>query len=287
MADKEKVIIFAALTGAGTLKAKCPALPTTPEEIAEDAYQCWKAGAAVVHLHMRDDDTMPTMDPEKYVQTVTLLREKYPDCDVVINCTSSGTVKPIPDEARYAHFYRPEIRDLIEMGSFDAGTMNWNYGSIFNNNPQLLEALAKCYKECDVVPEYEIFDTGMIDNVNHLIKTGQVDPNIFCQIVLGVGGGSQNTVENLFHLVQNLPPTAKWSAFGCGSGQLPIMYAALAMGADGIRVGLEDAIWYGKGVPATNPMFVERAVRVIKEFGKRPATPAEAREILGVKPLVR
>ena len=253
MADKEKVIIFAALTGAGTLKAKCPALPTTPEEIAEDAYQCWKAGAAVVHLHMRDDDTMPTMDPEKYVQTVTL----------------------------------PEIRDLIEMGSFDAGTMNWNYGSIFNNNPQLLEALAKCYKECDVVPEYEIFDTGMIDNVNHLIKTGQVDPNIFCQIVLGVGGGSQNTVENLFHLVQNLPPTAKWSAFGCGSGQLPIMYAALAMGADGIRVGLEDAIWYGKGVPATNPMFVERAVRVIKEFGKRPATPAEAREILGVKPLVR
>ena len=84
MADKEKVIIFAALTGAGTLKAKCPALPTTPEEIAEDAYQCWKAGAAVVHLHMRDDDTMPTMDPEKYVQTVTLLREKYPDCDVVI-----------------------------------------------------------------------------------------------------------------------------------------------------------------------------------------------------------
>ena len=236
---------------------------------------------------MRDDDTFPTMDPEKYVQTVTLLREKYPDCDVVINCTSSGTVKPIPDEARYAHFYRPEIRDLIEMGSFDAGTMNWNYGSVFNNNPQLLEALAKCYKECDVVPEFEIFDTGMIDNVNHLIKTGQVDPNIFCQIVLGVGGGSQNTVENLFHLVQNLPPNAKWSAFGCGSGQLPIMYAALAMGADGIRVGLEDAIWYGKGVPATNPMFVERAVRVIKEFGKRPATPAEAREILGVKPLVR
>ena len=287
MADKEKVIIFAALTGAGTLKAKCPALPTTPEEIAADAYACWKAGAAVVHLHMRDDDTMPTMDPEKYVETVTLLRTKYPDCDVVINCTSSGSLKPLPDEARYAHFLRPEIKDWIEMGSFDAGTMNWNYGTVFNNNPQLLEALAKCYRENDVVPEFEIFDAGMIDNVNHLIKTGQVNPNIFCQIVLGVGGGSQSTVEAMMHLVHTLPEGAKWSAFGCGSAQTKIMYAALAAGADGIRVGLEDAIWYSKGVMATNPMFVERAVRVVKEFGKRPATPAEAREILGIKPFVR
>jgi len=278
-----KVMITAALTGAVTPKEINEYIPLTPEEIAEDAYKCWKAGAAIVHLHMRDEDGIGTMDAKRFQKTIELLRS-HKDCDVVICCTSSGARPPVTSEARMAHFKSiPEI----ELGSYDAGTFNWGCDVVFDNTPQFLKDLAKCYQDYDVKPEIEIFDMGMLGNTKHYLKTGVLQGPIYCQFCLGVLGAMEATVENLQHLVRHMPEGAKWSAFGIGKDHMPIMYAALAMGADGIRVGLEDNVMYSKGVKATNVMLVERAVRVVKEFGKEIATSAEAREIMGIKQLTR
>jgi uncharacterized protein (DUF849 family) len=251
-------------------------VPITPAEIAQDAYNCWKAGASIVHLHMRDENTMGTMEVSRFKETIDLIRG-YKDCDVIINCT-------LPNDQRMQHY---KLYPEIEMGSYDVGTINWACMGIFENSPSFLIELAKCYKEYDVLTEVEIFDMGMMSNMLHYIKTGVLDEPVYCQFVMGVLGGAPATVDCLLHMVRHLPPTAKWSAFGVGKDSLPIMYAALALGAHGIRVGLEDNLWFSKGIPADNPMQVERAVRVIREFDKEHTTPAEAREILGIKPLVR
>jgi uncharacterized protein (DUF849 family) len=279
----EKIFITAALTGAVTPKEINPYIPLTPEEIAKDAYDCWKAGAAIVHLHMRDEAGKGTMDADRFKKAIKLLRA-HEDCDVVICCTSSGTYPPVGDEERMKHF---TLIPEIEMGSYDAGTFNWGCDVVFDNTPTFLTSLGQCYQSYDVKPEIEIFDMGMMGNVKHYLKEGVLPENPYYQFVLGVLGGMEANVENLQFMVNHLPENAKWSAFGIGKDHLPIMYAALAMGADGIRVGLEDNVMYAKGVKATNVMLVERAVRVVKEFGKEVATPAEARALLNLKPFKR
>lgn len=279
----DKVIITVAPTGAVTPKDLNENIPTTPEEIAEDIYRCWQAGAAIAHIHVRDEQARGVMDVARFKKTIELVRA-HEDCDIIINCTSSGTYLPVAPEQRMTHF--KEIPE-IEMGSFDAGTMNWGCDIVFENRPEFLADLARCYLDHDVLPELEIFDMGMLTNANYYVKKGLLKTPLYCQMVMGVLGGAPATADQLQHLVSNLPAGTKWSAFGIGKGHMPIMYAALAMGADGIRVGLEDNVLYSKGVKASNVMLVERAARVIKEFGKTPATPAEAREILGLKPLVR
>lgn len=280
----DKVIITAALTGGATPKSLNENLPITPEEIAEDAYQCWKSGAAIVHLHMRTDDGVGSADPERFRKTIELLRA-HKDCDVVINCTNIAHLGPeLTIEDRLRPFQ--EVPG-IEMGSFDAGTINWGCGATFSNPPEMLDRLSKLYLEKGIKPEMEIFDHGMIGNCEYYASKGQLKTPMYFQFVLGVLGGAPATPESLSYLVNKMPAGTKWSALGIGKAHLPIMYAALAMGADGIRVGLEDNVWYSKGVKATNPMLVERAVRVVKEFGKQPATPSEAREILGIPQLVR
>ncbi|EHQ89405.1 3-keto-5-aminohexanoate cleavage protein [Desulfosporosinus youngiae] len=278
----DKIILTAALTGAVTPKEINENIPLTPEQIAEDAYNCWKAGAAIVHLHMRDDKGNGSMETARFQKTVELLRA-HEDCDVVICCTSSGAMNPKPGE-RMAHF---QTIPAIEMGSYDAGSMNWGCSFVFDNSPDFLVELGKCYQDYDVKPEVEIFDMGMLGNAKHYVKQGVLKAPLYCQLVLGVLGGMEASVENLQHLVRHLPEGSKWSAFGIGKDHMPIMYAALALGANAIRVGLEDNVMYAKGVKASNVMLVERAVRVVKEFGKDIAAPAEAREILGIKPLVR
>ncbi len=281
----KKTIITAALTGAVTPKELNPYIPLTPSEIAEDAYNCWKAGAAIVHLHMRDDEGFGTMDKEKFAETIKLIR-KHKDCDVVINCTSSGSTKPLTPEQRMEHFNSiPEI----EIGSYDAGTMNWGCAMVFENNPKFLEQLSQCYIDQQIVPEIEIFDMGMMGNAKYYIKKNLLPDPAYFQFVLGVLGGMDATVENLQFLVKNLPPGSRWSAFGIGLGHLPIMFASLALGADGIRVGLEDNVIMGKDeegnkILATNVKLVKRAVDAVKAFGNVPATPDEARKILGIKP---
>lgn len=276
MALENKVIITAALTGAMTPKDINPSIPLTPEEIAEDAYQCWQAGASVVHLHMRDDQGLGTMDKEKFKKTVDLIKART-DCDVVINCTTSGDNRAGYEE-RMAHLSYV----MPEMASYDAGSFNWMPSGIFDNSPEFLEKLGLKMKELGIKPEMEIFDSGFMNIVKYYVKKEVLLPPCHYQFVLGVLGGMEASVKNLVYLYEMLPAGATWSAFGLGRQHLPIMYATLALGGH-IRVGLEDNVYYSHGKLATNVSLVERAARVIREFGKEPATPEEARQILNLK----
>lgn len=280
MSLDNKVIITAALTGAMTPKELNPNIPLTPEEIAKDAYECWKAGAAVVHLHMRDDEGLGTMDKEKFKKTVELIRA-YEDCDVIINLTTSGDSRA-SDEERMAHL--TYTKPYIEMASYDAGSFNWMPGGVFTNSPQFLNKLGILMSENEIKPEFEIFDTGMMGIVDYYKKKEVLKGKSHYQFVLGVLGGMEASVENLLILKNKLPKDATWSAFGIGKGHLPIMYATLALGGH-IRVGLEDNVYYRKGELASNVSLVERAVRAVENFGKEVASPREAREILGLKQL--
>lgn len=274
----DKVIITAALTGAVTPKEINPDIPLTPQEIADDAYACWKAGASVVHLHMRDDEGLGTMNKEKFEETIKLIKQ-HKDCDVVINCTTSGDNRA-GDEERMAHV----IALKPEMASFDAGSFNWMPSGVFMNSPQFLEKLGKVMLENDVKPEFEIFDSGMLGIVEYYKKKGLLKEPLHYQFVLGVLGGMPATVENLQYLVNKIPAGSTWSAFGVGKGHMPILYATLALGGH-VRVGLEDNVYMSKGIPATNVKLVERAAQAIRLIGKEVATPREAREILSLKQL--
>lgn len=286
----KKTIITAALTGAVT-----PAgydIPETPQEIADCAYECWKLGAAIVHLHMRDEEGLGVMDRERFRETIRLIRQ-HEDCDVVINCTSSGDSRacqgdPAGNAKRMEHF-----RELsgIEMGSYDAGTFNWMPAGVFMNPPAFLKELGELYLEKGIKPEIEIFDAGMLGIASYYVKKGQLSQPCHYQFCLGVLGGMPATVENLLYLVHHIPAGSTWSAFGVGAGHLPILFASLALGGN-IRVGMEDNVVYGydeegKKIMATNEMLVQRAVHAVRAFGNRPATSSEAREMLGIPPLKR
>lgn len=281
-----KTIITAALTGAVTPPGYD--IPQTPEAIAEDAYACWKAGAAIVHIHTRAADGLGMMNFDAFKEIIYRIRS-YKDCDVIINCTSSGASAehPATYEERMKHH---KLLDGIEMGSWDSGTMNWGDG-IFENSATFLRELGKTYIERGIKPEIEIFDAGMLRALTAKYeKEGCMKPPFHFQFCLGVMGGMGATPKELQYLLGQMPAGKHtWSAFGVGKGHMPIMYAALANGGN-IRVGLEDNVVYaigkdGKKIMATNVMLVERAVRAIQDFGNDVATPAEAREILGIPQL--
>ena len=271
-----KVVLTAALTGAVTPKSINDDIPMTPEEISEAAYKVWQSGASVVHFHMRDDEGLGTMDKERFRRTLDLLATNHPDCDVVINCTTAGDNRATDDE-RMAHL--PYV--LPEIASYDAGSMNWTPDGVFVNSPQFLEKLGLTMKELGIKPEFEIFDSGMAGNVLYYAAKGILVPPLHFQFVLGVAGGMPASVESLVYLKNLIPADSTWSAFGIGRDHQKIMYATLALGGH-IRVGLEDNVYYSRGVKATNVSLVERAVRVIREFGKDVATPDEARQILSL-----
>jgi uncharacterized protein (DUF849 family) len=283
-----KTIITAALTGAVT-----PAgydIPETPEQIADDAYEAGKLGAAIVHLHMRDDEGLGVMDKEKFRETIRRIRSRV-DCDVVINCTSSGDNRVSGGDAVGNAKRMEHHRELdgIEMGSYDAGSFNWMPGGVFMNTPQFLQELGDVYRTRGIKPEIEIFDAGMIGVTDYYVKKGHLPAKNHYQFCLGVLGAMPATVENLLYLKNHIPEDSTWSAFGVGPAHLPILFATLALGGH-IRVGLEDNVVYGKDadgnkVMATNSMLVERAVKAVRAFGNEPATPAEARETLGIPPL--
>ena len=268
-----KVIITVATTGAWPSKKDNPNIPLTPKEIAEDVFECWKAGAAIAHLHMRDDDGQGTMDKEKFRETILLIREK---CDIIINCTTSGDLNAT-DENRMAHL----IELKPEMASYDAGSMNWMHNSLFLNTPQFLEKLGTTMIENQVKPEIEIFDAGMVYNALYYLKKGFLKAPLHFQFVLGAAGGTAATVENLVYLKSLIPEDSTWSALGIGSGHIPIMLTGIAMGGH-LRVGMEDNVFYAKNQLATsNAELVARAARLIQESNKTVASSEDARNILG------
>ena len=278
MSQTKNVILSACLTGAMTSKAACPSLPITPEEIAADAVACLKAGASILHIHVRDENAQFTMETEYFVRAVEAVKEacQRENLDAILNLTTSNG--PGSDEIRLAHLER--IRP--EMCSYDAGTLNWG-DTIFENSPLFLKKLGKKTQELDIKPEIEIFDASMIGNAVRLIQSGHLTPPCHFQFILGVPGGLDGTIDSLSFMLPKLPAGSTWSLSGIGRSHMPMMLAGLAAGGDGIRVGLEDNIWFSKGVPATNEMLVDRAARLIRLTGREVATVAEAREILGIK----
>ena len=277
---KNKCIITVATTGAWPKKENNPNVPMTPSEIADDVYACWKAGAAVAHLHMRDENGNGTMSADKFRETKKLLNERYPECDIVLNMTTSGDLNAT-DETRQIHL--KELKP--EMGSYDCGSMNWLHTSLFINHPKFLEELGMNMQAWGVKPEIEAFDPGMIANAAYYLKKGVLKAPLHFQFCMGCANGIPGSMKNLVFMkdtMEQLCPGSTWSCFGVGASAMEMLYGAVAMGGH-VRVGMEDNVMYAKGQLAdSNAQFVERAVRVIKEFGREPATPAEAREILGL-----
>ncbi|MGI6038806.1 MAG: 3-keto-5-aminohexanoate cleavage protein [Clostridiales bacterium] len=274
-----KRIITVAPTGAWPTKENNPNVPLTPKEIAEDVYECWQAGAAIAHIHIRDNEGKASMEFEKFRETVALIREKK-DCDIVLNLTTSGGVNLLEEDR-----LRPFAELMPEMASYDCGTMNWQHTTIFENNPAFLEKLGLLMQEKNVKPEIEVFDPGMIYNAAYYIKKGILKTPAHFQFCMGVAGGIAATTKNLVFMLDcmnEVAPGSTWSAFGVGKGAMEILYATIALGGH-VRVGMEDNVLYKRGQPAkSNAEFVRRAKRVIEEFTCEVATPAEAREILGL-----
>ena len=282
MADlKNKTIITVAPTGAWPKKENNPNVPLTPREIADEVYECWKCGAAVAHLHMRDDEGNGTMNKDKFIETVGYIKE-HKDCDIILNLTTSGDLYAT-DETRQIHL--KELRP--ELGTFDCGSMNWMNSSLFINSPKFLEELGMNMQEWGVKPEIEAFDPGMIANAAYYLKKGVLKAPLHFQFCMGCANGIPGSMKNLIFMLEtaeNLIGKGNftWSCFGVGHSAMEMLYGAVALGGH-IRVGMEDNVLYQKGVLAqSNAQFVERAARVVREFGGEIATPAEAREMLGL-----
>jgi len=278
-------MLTVACTGAWPTKEITPYIPLTPIEESDEIVRCWEAGASIAHIHVRDDHGNASMSLDKFRETVELVRSRS---DIVINLTTSGGDLSDPNALPADEVRLLPLKELRpEISSFDAGTMNWAHSTVFENSPKFLEKLGTATIECDVKPEIEIFDAGMIYNTLHYLKKGFLQERLHFQFVLGAPGGMTAEVKNLMFLLdicqQHLGNNFTWGALGIGRGHLPIMYATIALGGH-LRVGMEDNIYYRKGQLAkSNVEFVERTKRMVAEIDKNIATPEEARQILNLK----
>jgi len=271
----EKLIVTAAITGSRITREQTPHIPISPEEIADSAVGAREAGASIVHIHVRDPETgIGDQNPALFKQVVESVRRR---CDVVFCLTTSGVPgRNLPYEQRMV-----PLELSPELASFDAGSLNLG-GHVFANPDDFLELMAGRMLEKGVKPELEIFDVGMIATCLRLANRGLLKEPMHFQFVLGTPAGSPATPGSLLHMLGMIPEGSTWSVAGIGPGQLPLAVIAMAMGGHA-RVGLEDNIYYSRGVLAeSNARLVERVVRIAGEYGREVATPGEAREILGL-----
>lgn len=286
------VIISCALTGGGDTTSASPHVPVTPEQIANEALAARAAGAAIVHIHVRDPATgKPSRDAALYREVVQLIRAAK--SDVLINLTTGAGGRFAPDEAdpnrnsvadgmaspgsRIEHVLelRPDICSL------DVGTMNMGRFT-FINYPAHVEQMAGAIRAAGVKPELEVFDLGHAAYARHLCEKGFFTDPPWLQLCLGVPWGAPATVESMQAMLQLLPPGAVWSAFGIARHQFPTIAQAVLLGGH-VRVGLEDNLYLRRGELAQgNGPLVERAARIIRELDGEVATPSQAREILRI-----
>lgn len=268
----EKLIITAALTGAEVTRAQQPNLPLTPDEIAEEAFACYQAGASIVHIHARDEEGNPTQEIEVYRQIKDKIAAK---CNIIFQPSTGGAVWHTPEQ-------RLQPVELVpEMATLSCGTCNFG-PDVFMNSEEYIEKFAKRMQEVGLKPEIEVFERGMIENAKALVKKGLVKAPLHVDFVLGVPGACPGTPEDLMFMVNQLPEGWTWTVAGIGRSELPLAVMAIILGGH-VRVGFEDNVYYGKGQLATsNAQLVERIVRIAKEMGREVATPDEARKILGI-----
>lgn len=269
----DKVIITAAITGSRITRDKTPHIPIKPEEITQSAIDCAQAGAAMVHIHVRDPKTgLGSQEVNLFRRVVEPLREKT---DLLLCITTSGIPgRNLPTEERLAPLVLTP-----ELASLDAGSINLG-GDVFLNPPSFLDEAAKTMKETGVKPELEVFDMGMIVTCLRMRDEEKLEDPLHFQFVLGTPWGAPATPKSLLYLHEHIPSNATWSVIGIGRAHLSISMMALIMGGH-IRVGMEDNIYYQSGVLATsNAQLVERIVRIAREYGRDVASSAEARQIL-------
>ncbi|WP_323796031.1 3-keto-5-aminohexanoate cleavage protein [Nisaea sp.] len=288
----QKTVITCAVTGSADTTGKSPAVPVTPKQIADAALDAGKAGAAVVHIHVRDPETgKASMDLELYRETVGRIRET--GSDIVINLTTGpggrfipGDIEPI-DFAAGTSLKAPETRmqhiaDLLpDICTLDVATLNFGEHAMVNV-PKHLRAMADRAKELGVTPELEVFDSGHILLAKQLIKEGHLKSPALFQLCLGIPWGAPATPEGMAFMKSLLPEDAMWSAFGISRGEFPMVAQATMLGGH-TRVGLEDNLYMARGEMAkSNAQLVERAVQIIESIGGEVADPSEARTAFGL-----
>ncbi|OJF95626.1 3-keto-5-aminohexanoate cleavage protein [Pararhizobium antarcticum] len=287
------VFITCAVTGSGDTAGKSPHVPRSPKDIAASAIDAAKAGAAIVHCHVRDPDTgAPSRRNDLYKQVTDLIRSA--DVDVVLNLTAGmggdmifGNVEsPLPlnpngtDMAGATERVSHVAECLPEICTLDCGTMNFSLGDyVMTNTPSMLRAMAKMMTDLGVRPEIEAFDTGHLWFAKQLVEEGLIEDPVLIQLCMGIPWGAPDDLNTFMAMVNNVPPTWTFSAFSIGRNALAYPAAAVLAGGN-VRVGLEDNLYVGKGQLATNAQLVEKAVGVIEGMGARIIGPAEVREKL-------
>ncbi|MBW7835738.1 MAG: 3-keto-5-aminohexanoate cleavage protein [Sphingomonadales bacterium] len=287
-----KTILTCAVTGAGAYSERTRHVPVTPAQIADECLSSARAGAAVCHIHVREPSGAPSMDVGYYREVVERIRAS--DTDLVINLTTGAGARFIPAEddpqkpAPGSTLTTPEIRvrHVVELRpeicSLDIGTMNFGKHAVLNT-PAHVTAMALQVQAVGTKPELEVFDIGHIDLARRMIDSGVISGTPFFQICLGVAGGAPATPQALLSLLQFLPTGALWGGFGISAGSLPMVAQCVLLGGH-VRVGLEDNLYLRRGELApSNAVLVEQAVNVIDALGGSPASPAEARQILGLR----
>ena len=291
-----EVFVTCAVTGAGDTAGRSEHVPVTPDEIAEAALGAARAGAAVVHIHVRDPETgRGSRDPRLYREVVDRIRSS--GVDVVLNLTAGmggdlvlgGDETPLPPAEgtdlvgateRLAH-----IEELLpEICTLDCGTMNFAAGGdyVMVNTPAMLRAMARRVQELGVRPELEVFDTGHLVFVEELVRDGLIDDPPLIQLCTGIPYGAPDDLATLLAMVNRLPPNAVFSTFSIGRMQLPFVALAPLVGAN-VRVGLEDNLYLERGRLATNADLVERAVAILAAMNVRVLGPAEVRDRLALR----
>lgn len=290
-----EVFITCAVTGSGGTQDRSPHVPRSPAQIAESAIAAARAGAAVVHCHVRDPETgKPSRDPKLYREVTDRIRES--EVDVVLNLTAGmggdmvfgPTERPLPlraegtDMGGASDRVRHVAECLPEICTLDCGTMNFAEADyVMTNTPGMLRAMGAMMTELGVRPEIEAFDTGHLWFAKELVKEGVLKGPALVQLCMGVPWGAPDDLNTFMAMVNNVPQDWHWSAFSLGRNQMPYVAAAVLAGGN-VRVGLEDNLFLDKGVLATNAQLVERAVGIIERLGARVLSPAEVRSKLGL-----
>lgn len=273
----DKLIITCAPVGAEAMKRDNPNVPYGPEEIAIAAIDAVRAGASVIHLHIRDDDGTPTQSPTKFAEAIRHIRDEV---DCIIQISTGGAVTATEDERLLP------VRELIpppEMATLTMGTVNFG-SEVFWNPPKLIRTFLSEFKRRGIKPELEIFEAGHLAYAVRLAKEGQLAGPQHFDFVLGVPGAMAGTAKNLLHLVESLEPGNSWSVAGIGAAELKLGTIAIALGGH-VRVGFEDNVFYRKGELArSNAQLVERIARIGRELNRGIASPQEARDCLGLPP---
>lgn len=266
------LIITCAVVGAELTRDIYPHLPLTPTEIAKSAAQAVKAGASVIHLHVRDEKGEPTQRVDVFQETTERIKKL---CDCIIQYSTGGAVGT-PARKRCA-----PLQLKPEMATLSMGTMNFG-DDIFENSESTITEISNSIQANGVMPELEIFDLGMLDSLVRYRKKELIPEKYHIEFVLGVPGGLNGTIENLSTLVGRLDPEQTWSVAGVGRTQLPLSMHSIAMGGH-VRVGIEDNYYYRKGEFAkSNAQLVKRTVQLAKLAERPVATVAQARDILGL-----